>query len=239
LCADALRSILRSVLRRFVALIWLVAITLTLACVIAACKRSGETAAEPAPPPPVVTDASGDLLFTWVDEKGEFHVEQRAADVPVTARDVVRVVDPSRDGPPGGDVWIADLRNLGPQGSYPVRAMKRSELDAIAGARREKSGGVLAAKPPSSAPEVTQPAVIIYGASWCGPCHQAASYLKQRNVAFVEKDIEQDSGAAREMQAKLAKANRRGGSIPVLDVRGQILIGFDPRAVDQALGQPL
>jgi hypothetical protein len=31
----------------------------------------------------------------------------------------------------------------------------------------------------------------------------------------------------------------RGGSIPVLDVRGRILIGFDARAVDQALGTAL
>ncbi|OJY31644.1 MAG: hypothetical protein BGO98_16390 [Myxococcales bacterium 68-20] len=81
--------------------------------------------------------------------------------------------------------------------------------------------------------------MIIYGASWCGPCHQAAAYLKQRGVPFIEKDIEQDGGAAREMQAKLATAGMRGGSIPVLDVRGKVLVGFDERAVDRALGQAL
>ena len=81
--------------------------------------------------------------------------------------------------------------------------------------------------------------MIIYGASWCGPCHQAAAYFTKRGIKFIEHDIEKDSSAAREMQAKLAKAGARGGSIPVLDVRGRILIGFDQRAVDQALGQPL
>jgi hypothetical protein len=40
------------------------------------------------------------------------------------------------------------------------------------------------------------------------------------------------------MQAKLAKAGKRGGSIPVLDVRGRILIGFDAPAVDAALRNP-
>ena len=84
-----------------------------------------------------------------------------------------------------------------------------------------------------------RPAVIIYGASWCGPCHQAAAYLKKKGVAFVEHDIEQDSVSAHEMQAKLAKAGMHGGSIPVLDVRGHILVGFDARAVDQALGTAL
>ena len=81
--------------------------------------------------------------------------------------------------------------------------------------------------------------MIIYGASWCGPCHQAAAYLKKKGVAFVEHDIEQDSSSRHEMQAKLAKAGMRGGSIPVLDVRGHILVGFDARAVDQALGTTL
>ena len=37
------------------------------------------------------------------------------------------------------------------------------------------------------------------------------------------------------MQAKLQQAGKRGGSIPVLDVRGKILVGFDPGAVDAAL----
>ena len=35
----------------------------------------------------------------------------------------------------------------------------------------------------------TRPPVIIYGAEWCGPCHQAAAYLRQRGIQFVEKDI--------------------------------------------------
>lgn len=77
--------------------------------------------------------------------------------------------------------------------------------------------------------------VIIYGASWCGPCHQAQAYLKKRGVPFVEKDIEDDPGAAAEMQKKLQRAGIRGGSIPVIDVKGKILVGFSPGAVDAAL----
>ena len=81
--------------------------------------------------------------------------------------------------------------------------------------------------------------MIIYGASWCGPCHQAAAYLKRRGIHFVEKDIEEDGNAAREMRSKLSNAGMRGGSIPVIDVRGKLLVGFDERAVDRALAQPM
>jgi glutaredoxin len=141
-----------------------------------------------------------------------------------------------------------------------VRAVPRAEFEDVAVTRRSKSGSaVLAPKGAASGAgvalgsaaagaasggqgstgDVAAPAVVIYGASWCGPCHQAQAYLKKKGVPFVEYDIEQDSSRAREMQAKLAKAGMRGGSIPVLDVRGRILVGFDPRAVDQALGTAL
>src|SRR5262249_40154462 len=156
--------------------------------------------------------------------------------------DLVRVIDPAHDPPSSEDLFVADLRNAGANGAYSVRVMKRSELEALIVERRSKHGAVLAAAPPAnpassaSAGEQGRPAVIIYGASWCGPCHQAAAYLKKRGIAFVEKDIEADGSAAREMQAKLAKVGRHGGSIPVLDVRGKVFVGFDPGALDRALG---
>ena len=213
-------------------LLWLVLMT--------GCKK---------PPPasevvvlPVVTDASTDLLLTWIDDKGEFHVEQKVTDVPVGSRDVVRVADPVKDPPKLDDVFVADLGNPGAAGAYPVRTMSRAEFEKVAVERRQKSGNgtILAPKGAESAPPAAaRPAVIIYGASWCGPCHQAAAYLKKRGVPFIEKDIEEDRGAAREMQAKLASAGIRGGSIPVIDVKGKVLVGFDERAMERALGPAL
>lgn len=238
---------------------------LAMTCVASGCKRKADASVEPVVEAPVVKDATEGLQLTWIDEKGEFHIEQRVADVPAVARDLVRVrvLDPVSEAPSGDRVFVADLRNAGPDGSYPVRAVSRAEFEDVAVTRRSKSGSaVLAPKGAASGAgvalgsaaggaagaasggqgsngDVAAPAVVIYGASWCGPCHQAQAYLKKKGVPFVEYDIEQDSSKAREMQAKLAKAGMRGGSIPVLDVRGRILVGFDPRAVDQALGTAL
>jgi len=189
---------------------------------------------------PIVNDTSTGLLLTWIDDKGEFHKEEKVADVPVTARDVVKVNDPDHEPANPADIFVADLRQAGPDKNYPVRLMSREEFDHIAVAHRvTRGGGVLAQKSAGPIPEAPRPSVIIYGASWCGPCHQAAAYLKRRNIDFVEKDIEADEGAAREMHAKLEKAGRRGGSIPVIDVRGKIIVGFDASAVENALGQAL
>lgn len=258
---------LRHVLLRLSVLVLVAVIggslALTAGALTTGCKRKGDVAAESAPEAPVVNDKSEGLLLTWIDDKGEFHIEQRVSDVPASGREIVsvRVLDPAKEIAGGDRLFLADLRTAGADGAYPVRLATRAEFDDVAVARRAKSGvAVLAPKaagagaggaagagagaargadPTNPGDVVDRPAVIIYGASWCGPCHQAAAYLKQKGVRFVEHDIEQDSAAAREMRAKLTKAGMRGGSIPVLDVRGRILVGFDARAVDQALGTAL
>jgi glutaredoxin len=212
--------------------------------------------------PPVVKDSSEGLLFTWIDEKGEFHVQEKPADVPLVGRDAVRVVDPTTyDGSNPGKIFVADLRVPLADGTYPVKASTRAEFDALAEARRVKNGPTLASASRAAAPDpgsagagpdtahaqggqmqtpgAARPAVIIYGASWCGACHEAAAYLKRKGIPFIEKDIEEDANAAREMQAKLAHAGKRSGSIPVIDVRGKVMVGFNAREVDSALGEAL
>ncbi len=228
----------------------------TLALAGASCKKPGSEATEQrqsaaAPVPPTVTDSSVGLVFTWIDEKGDFHNADKPGDVPLAGRDLVRVLDPTAYDIDHPDrIFVVDLRTAGPDGAYPVKASTRAELDTVAEARRAKSGITLAnagaqpganasPSPGQGAPGVTRPAVILYGASWCGACHEAAAYFKRRGIAFIEKDIEADANAAREMQAKLAHAGKRGGSIPVLDVRGKIMVGFNPQEVENALGQAL
>jgi glutaredoxin 3 len=55
-------------------------------------------------------------------------------------------------------------------------------------------------------------------------------YLSQRGIPFTEKDVASDLTARRELI--------EGGysSIPVILVDGQAIIGFDPKALDAALG---
>ncbi|MDB4944178.1 MAG: hypothetical protein JWP97_3712 [Labilithrix sp.] len=210
------------------------ALAALLAVALLACGCSKKEA-EPAVELPTVTETTPGLLFTWIDDKGEFHVEEKPSAVPEASRETVKVRDPARDALPSDRIFVADLRNAGPNGAYPVKMVPGGEFEDIAVTRRAKHGLTLSPREAGAIPEPERPAVIIYGASWCGPCHQAAAFLKGKGVAFVEHDIEQDHDAAREMKAKLQKAGARGGSIPVLDVKGKILIGFDARAVEQAL----
>ena len=217
-----------------------------------ACKRSqASTSHEAAQPSVVVRPDSDGLLLTWIDDKGDFHVETRVADVPLMGRDTVRVVDPSKEEAERGDVVVVvDLREARGDGTFPVRTMTRTSFESIAVARREAKGPTMAsagpspsAAPPSSGAPATDPAargtVVIYGASWCSACHDAARYLRRKGIPYVEKDVEADASAAREMQQKLARNGLQGGSIPVIDVRGKVMVGFNPAEIDAALGTAL
>jgi glutaredoxin len=231
-----------------------------------ACRRGhgsqGQPAAasDPAEPATVVKDDTEGLLLTWIDDKGDFHVETKVADVPLVGRDAVRVVDPAKDETASADrVAVVDLRQTRADGTYPVRWMTRADFEHMAVARREKTGPTLAqsaappapgasgagdegsgAQPPGGAGATAARAtVIIYGAEWCGACHDAAKYLRRKGIPYIEKDVEKDPAAAREMQAKLAKNHLNGGSIPVIDVRGHVMVGFNPQQIDGALGQAL
>jgi len=231
----------------------LVAVGMAMACVAPslACHRASAEGANvdaSALAPITVRDDSPGLLLTWIDDKGDFHVEQKPSDVPLVGRDAVRVVDPTRDdGARGDTVYVADLRVAGTDGTYPVHPMTREDFDALAVTRRGKTGTTLATTTADAGARGTsddsavagRPAVIVYGASWCSACHQAEAYFKKKGIVYIEKDVEKDEGAADEMRGKLKRAGLRGGSIPVIDVRGHILIGFDPRSIEDALGSPI
>jgi glutaredoxin len=221
-----------------------------------ACRRGhAPPSADPPEPTVVVRPESDGLMLTWIDDKGDFHVETRVADVPMMGRDAVRVVDPNRDeGAHPDSVFVVDLRQSRADGSYPVRSMTRTDFEAMAVARREKTGPTLASAAPEAPPNPASSAdpsateaprrdsrtvVVIYGAEWCGACHEAARYLRRKGIPYVDKDVEKDPAAAREMQQKLAKSGLHEGSIPVIDVRGKVMIGFNPAEIDAALGEPL
>jgi len=72
--------------------------------------------------------------------------------------------------------------------------------------------------------------VTVYSATWCAFCHAAKQYLDKLGVKYTDKDVETDMQNA--MDA-VTKSGQRG--IPVLDIGGDIIIGFDRPRIDAAL----
>ena len=76
-----------------------IAMVVLAASAMVGCHHPAAVAAkEDAAVPFTVRDDSQGLLLTWIDEKGDFHVEQKVADVPLIGRDAVRAVEPGARG---------------------------------------------------------------------------------------------------------------------------------------------
>lgn len=177
------------------------------------------------PPFTVAGEAEG-LVLTWYDEDGP-HVAERRSDIPPEAREHVRVdslaLAPDERDPDA--VYVADLRTPGDGERYEVRRFDRDGFDALL-------DGMHATEPLAG-----DASVVVYGASWCGACRQAESWLEANGVPFVEKDIEQDPEARAEMQRKARAAGVPTSGIPVIDINGRLLTGFDPGAMRRALDE--
>jgi glutaredoxin len=91
---------------------------------------------------------------------------------------------------------------------------------------------------PAPAPSAGGPPVVtIYGTSWCGACRAARQYFTEKKIPFADKDIEQDANAAHELAEKAAKMGLPTDRVPVIDVRGRLLLGFDRARIEALLGQ--
>ncbi len=72
--------------------------------------------------------------------------------------------------------------------------------------------------------------VKVYSTTSCPWCTVAKNYLSSKNVKFEEVDVNRNREAAMEM---VRKSGQRG--VPVLDINGDIIVGFDQNAIDNAL----
>lgn len=72
--------------------------------------------------------------------------------------------------------------------------------------------------------------VKVYSTNTCPWCDKAKSYLKSKGVEFEELNVQDDMVAREEM---IKKSKQMG--VPVLDINGTIIIGFDKPAIDTAL----
>ncbi len=74
-------------------------------------------------------------------------------------------------------------------------------------------------------------AVKIYTTPTCSFCHAAMEFFKEHNVEFQEFDVFTDAKAREEM---INKSGQLG--VPVIDIDGKLVIGFDRGKISQLLG---
>lgn len=73
-------------------------------------------------------------------------------------------------------------------------------------------------------------AVTVYTTPSCSFCTKVKKYLKEHRITFKEHNIAKDKKRADEM---VKKSGQMG--VPVLDVHGKIIVGFDVQKIETAL----
>jgi len=73
--------------------------------------------------------------------------------------------------------------------------------------------------------------ITVYSTATCPYCAMVKNFLKDNNINFENKDVGQDHQAAREM---VEKSGQMG--VPVVDIDGEFIVGFNKPAIVKALG---
>lgn len=73
--------------------------------------------------------------------------------------------------------------------------------------------------------------VKVYSTPTCPWCIRVKQFLKDNNIAFMDYDVGSDSAKADEMVSKSGQM-----AVPVVDIDGEIIVGFDKEKIKAALG---
>lgn len=190
----------------------------------------------------VIAIGAGSVL--WRAQRGASLAAERAPAVPATA--MVRRDAGGKPGDPQAERETARREALARR-LMQVEARQREEREARAHAReeaeasrrrREEETAAAEARRRRAAEERQQALaaargrvpVTVYVTSWCKACRSATAYLRATRIPFTAHDVEASLTAADRQRA----LNPRG-SVPTLDIDGEVLVGFNPSAIEAAI----
>ena len=81
-----------------------------------------------------------------------------------------------------------------------------------------------------SVPAQAQPRVIVFSTPTCSFCNTAKRYFREKGIKFRDVDVSRDQAAARDM---VRRSGQQG--VPVIDIGGKIVVGFDKPKIDSLL----
>lgn len=74
--------------------------------------------------------------------------------------------------------------------------------------------------------------IKIYSTPSCTYCNIAKKYLRDKGIKFTDYNVAVDHRRAEEM---VHKSRQQG--VPVIDMNGKIIVGFDKRRIDQEISR--
>ncbi len=177
----------------------------------------------------IINEENAHLIFTFQDDKGEYHSVSKIHEVPEIARKQVIVTDLSLSGQERNAaqvLYITDLTVKKTDGSYGYSLISRVAFE----------------KPVHDDQKIESTAnlngnqIIIYSTRWCGVCKKTKKFFTDHKISFVEKDIEGSQSAMKELNSKLAARQMSFSGVPVIDVKGKLVVGFDEETLLSLIG---
>ncbi len=83
----------------------------------------------------------------------------------------------------------------------------------------------------AEAQRLRQPRVLVGTTQTCPWCVRVKQYLRERQVPFREIDVSRNASAARDLVRKTGQTG-----VPVVEIDGRPIIGFDRAQIDKQLG---
>ncbi len=175
------------------------------------------------------------VVLTFAGERGAFQDTNDSEKIPEDASGLVRVTLLEGPDAPPGTVWVANLLVAEPDGRFKLTTVPRELFEELALGRGRKSAVELpeGLEPPKHVANTGE--IIVYKTDWCGVCKKLLAYLDRKGVRYLAKDVEKDRAAASELAGKARAKGIQANSVPVIDVGGELMVGFDRARLEQLL----
>jgi glutaredoxin len=164
------------------------------------------------------------LMMIYQDDKGVNQAVSKFEELPHTAKGQVQIIDLSQSPEQRNAndlIAIFDLTKADKHPIYQGKWVSRKQVEKEYMERR--------AKEEESKPKYYS--VTLYETSWCGYCKKAKAFLQEKQIPFTFFDIEKDQKAAEKLQATARAQNFPLGGVPVLEINGKLISGFDPNQI--------
>lgn len=150
------------------------------------------------------------VYYRYEDESGALRFVERLDQVPASQREGSRIE------------WRAEA---GTEGAGQPATSRWAGLSRAIASRLGSDAA------PPSPQRGARPEVVLYTTSWCGWCRKTIAHLDANGVRYDNRDIERDREAYAELQRKTGSTG-----VPVIEIDGELVIGFDRQRIDQLLG---
>jgi glutaredoxin 3 len=72
--------------------------------------------------------------------------------------------------------------------------------------------------------------VIVFSTPTCSYCNMAKQYFRRNKIRFKDVDVSRDEAAARDLVRRTGQMG-----VPVIDINGKLIVGFDKPQINQLL----